>query len=78
MYAGHNIVVAIDKKYEHPNQRILLAVDKYDKPSQARGLRPMAPCQTLFYGTRTGVREGREKVANRMTRCGAFFRWQFT
>jgi hypothetical protein len=39
MYAGHNIIVAIDKKYEHPNQRILLAVDKYDKPSQARGLR---------------------------------------
>jgi hypothetical protein len=33
MYA---IVVAIDKKYEHPNQRILLAVDKYDKPRQAR------------------------------------------
>jgi hypothetical protein len=39
MYVGHNIVVAIEKKCEHPNQRILLVVDKYDKPSQARGLR---------------------------------------
>jgi hypothetical protein len=35
MYAGHNIVVAIDKKCEHPNQSILLAIDKNDKMTKA-------------------------------------------
>jgi hypothetical protein len=35
MYTGHNIVLAIDKKCEHPNQSILLAIDKNDKMTKA-------------------------------------------